>query len=137
VISRDLIEIKERTTRRTSDAFVPWLIFLGGAVPLGIGWIVGVVLLWKSATWRLIDKIIGTFILPGGLFAYLYLRPTTIACSSSGTPGGETISHCASRGLVVSAPWNVPLVIVLFGAPILVFARLLWIDRRGYLNLHN
>ena len=49
---------------------------LVGAFLLVVGWIVGLVLLWTSRVWRLRDKLIGTFLLPGGLLpaAILLLR---------------------------------------------------------------
>ncbi len=52
--------------RVTSDAFVPWLLALG-AFFFGIGWLIGVALLWTSRTWSLRDKLLGTFVPPGGL----------------------------------------------------------------------
>src|SRR6266699_1576158 len=36
--------------------------FLGG-----IGWLIGVVMLWLSNIWTIRDKLIGTLIVPGGL----------------------------------------------------------------------
>ena len=38
-----------------------------GAFFVGIGWIVGVVLLWRSRVWSVPDKLIGTLLWPGGL----------------------------------------------------------------------
>jgi hypothetical protein len=53
------------------------LLLIGGFFA-GIGWIVGVVLLWRSRVWTLRDKLIGTLLWPGGLvtamvFASSYL----------------------------------------------------------------
>jgi hypothetical protein len=45
-------------------ATIPLL--LVGFLVLGLGWFVGVVLLWVSPFWRLSDKVIGTLLLPGG-----------------------------------------------------------------------
>lgn len=52
------------------------LLLIGGFFA-GIGWIVGVVLLWRSRVWTLRDKLIGTLLWPGGLvtaltFAVIY-----------------------------------------------------------------
>ncbi len=63
-----------------------WLavIFLlvGGLVPIVpvVGWLVGLVLLWASRVWTTREKLIGTFVLPGGLVpaAYFFLFPVTI-----------------------------------------------------------
>jgi hypothetical protein len=54
------------------------LVLIGGFF-LGIGWIVGVVLLWRSKSWTVTDKLIGTLLWPGGLvtgliFAVVYFN---------------------------------------------------------------
>ncbi len=46
-------------------ALIPLL--LGGLLLVGIGWLVGVALLWMSRVWSTRDKLVGTFLLPGGL----------------------------------------------------------------------
>src|SRR3954468_14842284 len=38
-----------------------------GAFFIGIGWVVGAVLLWRSRVWSVPDKLIGTLLWPGGL----------------------------------------------------------------------
>lgn len=42
------------------------LLLVGGAAFL-VGWLVGFALLWASPRWRWTDKLVGTFIWPGGL----------------------------------------------------------------------
>ena len=42
-------------------------LLLVGQVLGGIGWVVGVGLLWWSSVWRLRDKLLGTLVVPGGL----------------------------------------------------------------------
>jgi hypothetical protein len=37
-----------------------------GAFFVGLGWVVGVVLLWRSRVWSVTDKLIGTLLWPGG-----------------------------------------------------------------------
>jgi hypothetical protein len=49
---------------RDSAAIV--LLLLGLRI-YGVGWLVGVGLLWSSPTWGLRDKLLGTFVIPGGL----------------------------------------------------------------------
>ena len=44
------------------------LLLLFGAVLVGVGWLVGVLLLWASPRWTLADKLLGALILPWGLF---------------------------------------------------------------------
>lgn len=45
------------------------LLLVGGLLPIlpVVGWFVGFVLLWASRVWSTRDKLIGTFVLPGGL----------------------------------------------------------------------
>ena len=42
-------------------------LLLIGAFLAVVGWVVGVVLLWRSRVWTLRDKLIGTLLWPGGL----------------------------------------------------------------------
>ncbi len=44
------------------------LLLIGGFFA-GLGWLAGLALLWLSPRWRDRDKLIGTFLLPGGLVA--------------------------------------------------------------------
>jgi hypothetical protein len=56
-----------------STAMETWaivLLLLGGFLWF-VGWIAGVVLLWSSSLWTTRDKLIGTFVVPGGLAAGL------------------------------------------------------------------
>lgn len=63
------------------------ILLLGGGLLFGIGWLVGVVLLWSSGTWTTHDKLVGTLIFPGGLALPLYLF-TFWAAGSSGSQSG-------------------------------------------------
>jgi len=47
------------------------LLAVGGLLA-GIGWFIGVVLLWASPVWKPRDKLIGTFLWPGGFFTSIY-----------------------------------------------------------------
>ncbi len=76
------------------------LLLLGGFV-IGIGWLIGVFLLWSSRAWTTVDKLIGTFIVPGGLAGALVVAVLTgskrICISGGGQPtrctGGPSTSH--------------------------------------------
>lgn len=78
-------EIAAEAWRRTDQRSPSWgalevfaliLLLLGGLLLVGIGWFVGVALLWSSKVWSTCDKLVGTFLLPGGLLfaALLALR---------------------------------------------------------------
>jgi hypothetical protein len=43
------------------------VLLLLGAFFVGIGWVVGVVALWRSRVWTVPEKLIGTLLWPGGL----------------------------------------------------------------------
>jgi hypothetical protein len=48
-----------------------------GAFFVGIGWAVGVVLLWRSRVWSVTDKLIGTLLWPGGVVTGLVFALVT------------------------------------------------------------
>ncbi|HXF36907.1 MAG TPA: hypothetical protein VNO17_06975 [Actinomycetota bacterium] len=45
------------------------LLAVGGLIVPFLGWVVGVILLWVSSSWTWREKLIGTLVIPGGLFA--------------------------------------------------------------------
>jgi hypothetical protein len=86
---------------------------VGGGILLGVGWIVGVVLLWTSTVWNRRDKLAGTLLLPGGLLPFLFLLWAVSHTSGSTTKLWRRVgnrpelvhlqvdafgSHCASWG---------------------------------------
>jgi hypothetical protein len=71
-------EARERFGVRPTPAGTPWheivallLLLPGSFVPFG--WLAGVVMLWLSKRWTVGDKMIGTFVPPGGLGVFLLL----------------------------------------------------------------
>jgi hypothetical protein len=52
--------------RGTRDWAAIILLLFGGFI-VGVGWVVGLVLLWSSRAWTTRDKWIGTLVVPGGL----------------------------------------------------------------------
>ena len=48
-----------------------WLLF--GGFLFGIGWVIGLFQLWGSASWNVLDKLIGTLFWPGGLATGFFL----------------------------------------------------------------
>jgi hypothetical protein len=78
------------------DKAIIALLLVGGFI-LGIGWVIGVVMLWISSAWRVKDKIIGTLLVPGGLVLPLVLllvgvvSPTSMrTCSQNPTITGTS-----------------------------------------------
>jgi uncharacterized membrane protein len=58
------------------------LLLVGGFVFI-VGWLVGVVLLWTSRIWTLRDKLIGTLVVPGGLFVSAAVLLTAVGSGES------------------------------------------------------
>jgi hypothetical protein len=93
----------ERRTWREWTAVI--LLPLGGFL-IGVGWIVGLVLLWSSRAWTTRDKWIGTLVIPGGIatgvVAFLALGTTTAskciskayARSAGVTVHSDVTTHC-------------------------------------------
>jgi hypothetical protein len=59
--------------RRGPREWAAVFLLLFGFIAAGVGWVVGVILLWSSRAWTIRDKLIGTLVLPGGLFLTVVL----------------------------------------------------------------
>jgi uncharacterized membrane protein len=64
-----IVPAQRRGTREWAAIFL----LLFGFIAAGVGWVLGVVLLWSSRAWTTRDKLIGTLVLPGGLLATVAL----------------------------------------------------------------
>jgi hypothetical protein len=78
------------------DKAIIALLLVGGFI-LGIGWLIGVFMLWVSSAWRVKDKVIGTLLVPGGLLLPLVLllvggmaSTSLTTCSQSPTVTGTS-----------------------------------------------
>ncbi len=89
------------------------VLLLFGAFVFGIGWIVGLVLLWTSRAWTVWDKLIGSLIPPGGLAVTLFLFTTQ-------SLGEDCIAISATGECTRSEPGASWLALVLFVAIALV-----------------
>jgi uncharacterized membrane protein len=112
----------------------------------GIGWLIGLVLLWLSAVWTTRDKVIGTLVVPGGLALPAFLLFLWLASSgggqfcSSGTirspKTGQITTHevCTGGGMSATEVLGLVLVILLLAAEIFTAVYLgRRIRRRGAL----
>ncbi len=52
-----------------------------GGLALGVGWLIGLILLWSSRLWTTRDKLIGTLIVPGGIGTALWVLTGTSTSS--------------------------------------------------------
>ena len=128
----DPYALQARPTRWT-DRFTPWLLLLGGFF-FGVGWLLGVVLLWASPTWRTRDKLLGTTVFPGGLataFTFLSLPAPGSSCTGSQQPGQRLVLHCTTSGFALPFPIALLMLVVLVAAPIITAAHLDRIRRHG------
>jgi hypothetical protein len=69
IIEAERPELSAPAERRGTREWAAVFLLLFGFLAVGVGWILGVLLLWSSRAWTTKDKLIGTFVLPGGLFA--------------------------------------------------------------------
>jgi len=79
-------EARERfdvsTTSNWHEIAAIVLLLVGGFVFI-VGWLVGAVLLWTSRIWTLRDKLIGTLVVPGGLFVSAAVLLTAVGSDLS------------------------------------------------------
>jgi hypothetical protein len=93
------VPVEHRGPREWAAIFL----LLFGFFLAGVGWVVGVVLLWRSRAWTTRDKLIGTLVLPGGLFLTIVLllvalgKPRKEMCIHYGT-GVARCTHVPSGG---------------------------------------
>jgi hypothetical protein len=115
IIRAERPEVIVSAERRGTREWAAILLLLFGFIAAGVGWVVGVVLLWRSRAWTTRDKLIGTFVLPGGLLATVLLlvlalgRPHKEMCIRY----GAGVMHCTpgpSTG--PSTPGSIALVLV-------------------------
>ena len=78
------------------------LLLVGGFLG-GVGWLAGVVLLWLSDRWSTGDKLIGTFVLPGGL-AFAPFLFIFVAVGGSGRPVYEVVLVAMAFAACIVAP---------------------------------
>ena len=105
------------------------LLLIGAFIVPVVGWIVGVVLLWSSRAWTVGQKLLGTFVLPGGMAGVLLVwvlpaRWPSQACTTVTGEGMQGATLCAADS--AAPPWLViPVAVVLLLAPIVTAVYLL------------
>jgi hypothetical protein len=96
IVAADRPESIAPAERRGTREWMAVFLLLFGFIAAGVGWVLGVVLLWRSRAWTTTDKLIGTLVLPGGLLATVLLlllalgRPHKEICTRYGT----SVRHC-------------------------------------------
>jgi hypothetical protein len=95
-----------------------------GGFAFGVGWLVGLVLLWSSRLWTTREKVIGTLIVPGGIataLVVLVLTGTKRRCitlaridPSTGALIGRATMRCTPRGGPSAATTALHIALVVF-----------------------
>ena len=80
------------------------LLLLGGFI-FGVGWILGLILLWRSRAWTTGQKLVGTFVVPGGLAAAVFVAGIGLVGVSQtcGTSAGIGIRRPGARAGRINA----------------------------------
>ena len=91
----------ELPPRRGTKEWAAIILLLFGGFIFGVGWFVGLILLWSSRAWTTRDKWIGTLVVPGGLATGVFIGlivfsvgATKHICTS--VAGG--LQHCSPAG---------------------------------------
>jgi hypothetical protein len=126
-------EIRRPQPSLVVEAAAVWLLPLGSLF-VGVGWLIGVILLWASNVWTRGEKWLGTLVVPGGLAApvIMLLGYPVGPCGVTTTTGSDgsfttTTSGCAGSALPLWLAY--PLLAGLVVAPIAV-AVFLWTRAR-------
>ena len=88
------------------DLQAVFLLLIGGFLA-GVGWIYGVYLLWRSPSWSLPQKLLGTLVLPGGFVGSVLVLRLGVAgrhCSAHVCRGGQPAGVVAVLVLVALTP---------------------------------
>lgn len=116
-----------------------WLIItglvIGGVIIPFVGWIAGVIGLWVSPLWRRWPKIVGTFVLPGGLLPAAYLlivhSGKVVACDTYRvTVANSVVRSGTSCPAHISHPVGMLLVLAVFIIGPLISAAVLVVTKR-------
>jgi uncharacterized membrane protein len=77
------------------------VLLLFGGFAFGVGWIIGLVLLWSSAVWTPWEKLLGTLVVPGGLaFSAFVFELWAI----NANPNNSNLFPLVGIGLLFAAP---------------------------------
>jgi hypothetical protein len=119
---------------RYGEPLAVFLLLFGGFVFV-VGWFAGVALLWLSPSWRLREKLLGTFVWPFGYIGVLLvgtLVTTVESCVSTGTAAGDASMTCT--GGPPYPDWvGVLIFVAVMAAPVLM-AVALWRRRQAVLD---
>jgi hypothetical protein len=92
------------------------VMLLVGGFAVGIGWVIGLALVWTSQTWSRREKILATVVVPGGLSATWWWFLTTAGpsgCTAAYLHGTRLFRHCTSLPVAESLRIAIGVVLML------------------------
>ena len=115
--------------RRGTLEWVAIVLLLAGGLLFVLGWFVGVALLWASRAWTVRDKLIGTFVVPGGLAAFFFPLLWGLTGASEVCVGGAGQKTVCRGGL--SATETAVFFVSLFATLVLPMITAVYLARRA------
>lgn len=118
-------EVRERLGLRAAAPYRPGVLEIAAVILVPFLWPIGVILLWMSPAWKVRDKLIGTFLPPGGYMGIgiVGFAAATVhsGCTVSTDAAGHIIQNtCPSPGpLWWQVLTNVLITFVIFVLPLL------------------
>jgi hypothetical protein len=109
-----------------------------GSLLFVVGWLAGIVMVWSSRRWTLLEKLAATLVFPGGPGLVLWLSVlavNTTSCTSTTPSPANGFSHdtaetCTTSGFSVQGPLGAILVVAWLLLPLVVAGVLLHRARR-------
>jgi uncharacterized membrane protein len=120
-------------TTNLRDVSTVLLLMFGGFL-IGIGWVVGVALLWSSTRWRTRDKWLATLVWPFGYLGVVVVAgiggissTSETVCTSAAAvrAGAKAHETCTTSGFSLPGWLGFLVFVVIVLAPVLVAVRLL------------
>jgi hypothetical protein len=113
-------------TRGTREWSAIFLLLFGGFL-VGLGWIVGLILLWSSRAWTTRDKWIGTLVIPGGLAMAVFVLGAGATTGSCDQQGGGPV-HCTPGPGTATVALQIAILAIAVGGP---FATAIYLAHRA------
>jgi hypothetical protein len=115
-----------RPSGRLENAAIAVLLVGSLVLPI-FGWLAGIALVWLSDVWTNRDKLVATFVPPGGFFPAVYIAfgsGTTGDCTGGSTADGRVWEHCTGGPSALTQALWIAALAVLAIAPIVTAAYL-------------
>ena len=131
-------DARERLGIRLAQPYRPGVLEVAAVILVPFFWPIGVILLWMSPAWKVRDKLIGTFLPPGGymgigIFGLAAATHNSSGCVVSTDAAGHIIQDtCPAPGpLWLQVLTNVVITLVIFVLPLLTAGYLAFRLRWG------